>query len=442
MSSRSSTTTTTNHSQASTKEDGERNLSLNIPTVNTHNAPCSPTMDHPTTTTTTLSEKKSSSSSSSHGVSSSMNDRPNNIRDIMEWSVEQVQSFLESKHFPQSMLQAFGTEKIDGLSLYYLWMYSNQSLSMDDGFMNHHGRGSCMDLQLKLNDRLNIGTLHDLVHLKHELDLLFRVVVDHPNDAMDHHGVSAPSTTTLLGKSLPHISVPPPQQHHDETMSQHLTSQHHHHHHSGGTMYHHSHPHHHFLTRHPHHLHSSHSGSSTNILGNKSPTTTTALLQASSSHHSPSHKTPTSPSMPPPSPLLLHTLAETPVYTPTPLSKKILSSLPPSIPQLIKQILPSEIKILDEYSPGESWGSMITKVIVSFSYLMLSVFCTSVTMVVVHERVSRSDIICNGGYKSLFHQHVLNCQLTQCFFNYKILIIIIENFSPLSIGTTRLSSST
>ncbi|KAG2394137.1 hypothetical protein C9374_003901 [Naegleria lovaniensis] len=326
-----------------TKENDERNLSLNIPTVNSKNG-----CQFPATTSIT-SEQHVSSSDVNHS----------NHKAVMEWSVEQVQSFLESKHFPRSMLHSFETEKVDGLSLYYLWLYSNQNSVASHG---------CSDLQLKLNDRLNIDTLHDLVHLKHELNVLFGL--PHSEDGADNElSTTAP---TMNGKSvLPHISVVA-RHHQDEPKSQHmLTSTHGHQHH------------HHFLTH--HHSHSS-------TMGNKSPTTLPSVMphhhHSSTPHYSPSHKTPTSPSMPPPSPLLLHTLGETPVvYTPTPLSKKILSSLPPSIPQFIKQILPSEIKILDEHSQGESWGSMITKVIVSFFYLMLSIFCTSVTMVVVHERV-------------------------------------------------------
>ncbi|EFC45151.1 hypothetical protein NAEGRDRAFT_48624 [Naegleria gruberi] len=64
------------------------------------------------------------------------------------------------------------------------------------------------------------------------------------------------------------------------------------------------------------------------------------------------------------------------------------SLLPPSLPQIFKQLIPSEIKMMSE-KEKEEWSSMITKVIVSFCYAMFAIFCTSVTMVVVHERVPK-----------------------------------------------------
>jgi len=56
------------------------------------------------------------------------------------------------------------------------------------------------------------------------------------------------------------------------------------------------------------------------------------------------------------------------------------------VSSFLNQLIPNEIRFMSE-SEKEEWASMVTKVLVSCLFLVFSIFCTSVTMVIVHERV-------------------------------------------------------
>ena len=63
--------------------------------------------------------------------------------------------------------------------------------------------------------------------------------------------------------------------------------------------------------------------------------------------------------------------------------------VPPSVVQsFINRVIPKEIRFMSE-EQKEEWASMITKLVVACVYMMFSIFCTSITMVNVHERVPK-----------------------------------------------------